>query len=180
MKPEIHQGDLDIALPIIRSINPKVVVDIGTYFGGSANLWRKEFNPFILITIDIRQWATVDPPTHSIIGDSHSNEILDKVRELLGGREIDFLFIDGDHHYESVKQDFNLYTPMVKKGGLVALHDIIYLNAENNVPPFWNELKQKYDYIEIAQDYDTTGVGIITMGEESRRTEHGSYHTWNP
>ena len=36
---------------------------------------------------------------------------------------LDFVFIDGNHSYESVKEDIQLYTPKVKKGGLIAGHD---------------------------------------------------------
>lgn len=38
-------------------------------------------------------------------------------------KPIDFLFIDGDHRYEAVKQDFEEWLPHVKKGGLIAFHD---------------------------------------------------------
>lgn len=34
-----------------------------------------------------------------------------------------FLFIDGDHTYPSVKQDYDDWTPCLRKGGLLALHD---------------------------------------------------------
>jgi hypothetical protein len=36
---------------------------------------------------------------------------------------IDFLFIDADHSYEAVKADWNEWSPKVKKGGYIALHD---------------------------------------------------------
>lgn len=36
---------------------------------------------------------------------------------------IDFLFIDGDHTYNAVKKDFELYYPKVKKNGLIFFHD---------------------------------------------------------
>lgn len=36
---------------------------------------------------------------------------------------IDLLFIDGDHEYEGVKLDCNLYLPKVRPGGLAAFHD---------------------------------------------------------
>lgn len=36
---------------------------------------------------------------------------------------IDFLFIDGDHNYEAVLRDFDQWTPFIKKGGLLAMHD---------------------------------------------------------
>lgn len=35
----------------------------------------------------------------------------------------DFIFIDGDHTYDAVYQDFELYLPKVKTGGLVFMHD---------------------------------------------------------
>ena len=36
---------------------------------------------------------------------------------------IGFLFIDGDHRYEGVKKDFELYSPKVKVDGIIAFHD---------------------------------------------------------
>ena len=38
-------------------------------------------------------------------------------------KEIDFIFIDGDHEYQSVVKDINNFIPHVKKGGLFAFHD---------------------------------------------------------
>jgi predicted O-methyltransferase YrrM len=50
-------------------------------------------------------------------------------------KRLDFLFIDGDHTYEGVKQDFEMYTPLVRKGGLVAMHDIV-------PPPAYTRLRR--------------------------------------
>jgi len=36
---------------------------------------------------------------------------------------LDFCFIDGNHSYEFVKEDIQLYLPKVKKGGLLGGHD---------------------------------------------------------
>lgn len=36
---------------------------------------------------------------------------------------LDFLFIDGDHSYEGVKRDIELWTPKVYHGGIIAGHD---------------------------------------------------------
>lgn len=36
---------------------------------------------------------------------------------------LDFLFIDGDHNYEAVLQDYNDWTPLLKTGGILAIHD---------------------------------------------------------
>lgn len=36
---------------------------------------------------------------------------------------LDFLFIDGDHTYDGVKQDFDLYYEKVRPGGYIYFHD---------------------------------------------------------
>lgn len=36
---------------------------------------------------------------------------------------VDLVFIDGDHSYEGVALDWRLYSPKVRVGGLVVLHD---------------------------------------------------------
>lgn len=38
-------------------------------------------------------------------------------------RPIDFLFIDGDHEFEAVRTDWQMWTPHLAHGGHVALHD---------------------------------------------------------
>jgi predicted O-methyltransferase YrrM len=43
----------------------------------------------------------------------------------LKDNKVDFLFIDADHSYEGVKKDFEMYSPLVRKGGIIAFHDII-------------------------------------------------------
>jgi len=37
--------------------------------------------------------------------------------------KIDFLFIDGDHSYEGVKKDFELYSQILSDSGIIIIHD---------------------------------------------------------
>jgi predicted O-methyltransferase YrrM len=37
--------------------------------------------------------------------------------------ELDFLFIDGDHGYEECLRDFKEWTPKLKKGAILGMHD---------------------------------------------------------
>jgi len=37
--------------------------------------------------------------------------------------KIDFLFIDGDHSYEGVKKDFDLYSTILSEKGVIVIHD---------------------------------------------------------
>jgi hypothetical protein len=49
-----------------------------------------------------------------------------------GGWGCRSLFIDGDHTYEGVRRDFEMYSPLVRKGGIIAFHDI-YPGPEESV-----------------------------------------------
>lgn len=54
---------------------------------------------------------------HLIRADSHKQETFEKVEKILNGRKIGFLFIDGDHTYEGVKKDFEMYNKLAVEGG---------------------------------------------------------------
>lgn len=68
--------------------------------------------------------------------------------DLFDDYSLDFVYIDANHTYESVKEDINLWYPKVKINGIVAGHDFIDLptfNQENydqgikNLPIYmWN------------------------------------------
>tara|TARA_R110000868_G_scaffold369704_1_gene633132 strand:+ start:870 stop:1517 length:648 start_codon:yes stop_codon:yes gene_type:complete len=79
---------------------------------------------------------------HLILGNSQNAECPAKVKELLGDEMLDFLFIDGDHSYAGVKTDFLTYSPLVRKGGLIAFHDICIHAPETGceVHKFWQEI----------------------------------------
>jgi len=105
-----------------------------------------------------------------IQGDSHSIETLRKIEVILRDNSVDFLFIDGDHSYEEVKKDFEMYSPLVRKGGIIAFHDIIpdhYTrygiktdSRAGEIYKFWNELKEKYEHLELVKDRNQDGYGI--------------------
>ena len=43
--------------------------------------------------------------------------------QLIEDRSLDFVFIDADHHYESVVQDIAAWAPKVRVDGIIAGHD---------------------------------------------------------
>ncbi len=98
--------------------------------------------------------------------DSHNQETLEEVKNILSGNQLDFLFIDGDHTYEGVKKDFEMYSPLVRKGGIIAFHDIINkdpLRKDIEVPKFWSVLKNRYRINEIIFDKFNYGIGLIFL-----------------
>jgi cephalosporin hydroxylase len=94
---------------------------------------------------------------HFIRGDSHHGKTLNQVvkiahkqnSNILKGKLfpepfIDFLFIDGDHTYEGVKNDWEMYSPFVKKRGLICFHDTVISDRHHErnvyVGEFWRDL----------------------------------------
>lgn len=170
-------------LKIYKKMNPKLILEIGTYDGGTLFFLSKFANPnATIITIDlpiIRQGVGYSPTKlpfyksfksrkqklYFIRDNSQSITAVKKVKKILKNKKIDVLFIDGDHTYKGVKKDFKNFNPFVKKGGLIALHDIVEhpqdLNCE--VYKFWNEIKEKYEYKEIIyqKEQKWAGIGVL-------------------
>lgn len=96
---------------------------------------------------------------HGVLGminilKGHSFEIIKNF-----DKEIDFLFIDGNHDYESVLQDYKDWSPHIKIGGYIAFHDVgaahttgpkqvVELEIANN--PSWGE-QRLVDELYVAK-----------------------------
>ena len=97
--------------------------------------------------------------------DSHKENTKQNLNEILNGSKIDFLLFDGDHSYEGIKKDWMMYSPMVKKGGIIVFHDICHHTKVPSckVDQFWMEIKDKYKTIEFIDDCDKTwgGIGVL-------------------
>jgi len=49
---------------------------------------------------------------------------------------LSFLFIDGGHGSEPAPRDFDLWTPWIEAGGILAIHDVFPDPADGGRPPF--------------------------------------------
>jgi predicted O-methyltransferase YrrM len=67
--------------------------------------------------------------------------------------------------YEGVKKDFEMYSPLVRKGGVIAFHEVAEdpTKSKCEVNKFWNEIKCNYRFSEFVNDWNqgTYGIGII-------------------
>ncbi len=103
-------------------------------------------------------------------GDSHDPEFKSEVKSEVG--KVDIVFIDGDHSYEGVKDDFYSYASLVKPNGYIILHDILDTPYHREcgcfVHEMWNELKAKYSTVEFLDPVDHTfmGIGVIKNFEK--------------
>jgi predicted O-methyltransferase YrrM len=49
---------------------------------------------------------------------------------------LSFLFIDGGHGSEPAHRDFELWTPWIEAGGILAIHDVFPYPADGGRPPY--------------------------------------------
>ena len=170
-KASQNPKELLLLLKMLDKIKPKVIVEIGVDQGYLLTTWRKAFDPQLLIGVElgnstkIAELGSLRDATF-IFGDSHHLYTKTRLQELLADRKIDLLFIDGDHTYEGVKQDFEMYAPLVREGGAIVLHDIKLTGKKweglVEVNRFWKELKLNYIHQEIwDQAGKGTGTGLI-------------------
>jgi hypothetical protein len=109
-------------------------------------------------------------------GDSHKQETKNSIMNLISKyvQYVDMLFIDGDHSYYGVMEDFYSYSAFVRSEGWIVFHDIRDTEYHRNLPPpdgpvevfkFWNMIKNKYESWEILDPDDSTymGIGVIRL-----------------
>jgi len=168
---------------LISKIRAKIILEIGTAQGGTLFLLAKLATPdSIVLSIALpnvgksegyflyripfyKSFASNNQKIRLIRKNSHDLATLGQIKKILKKKEIDVLFIDGDHSYEGVKQDFEMYAPLVKKNGIIVFHDIVVIPSDQtcNVNKFWEEIKTSYDYKEFVENWEqgSCGIGVI-------------------
>lgn len=99
--------------------------------------------------------------------------------------KIDYLHIDGDHSYEGVKKDFELYSTIMSENGMITIHDtdqnyhdtfVVTENSKENFVPFdgpckfikeleedkkWNLVNLK-NFRMFDKKVTSTGLALLT------------------
>lgn len=158
-----------------RGIVCPQVVEIGILDGAQKKFYEKVLCARH-IGIDVNPAAPAD-----IHGDSRDPQTRKELEERLAGGLIDLLFIDGDHTYDAVKSDYEMYAPLCRH--IAGLHDILTPKLHPRDPVdvirFWEELKaeNKTDTLLTIQHYNPRpaqafngrplGIGVIIKGDAS-------------
>jgi predicted O-methyltransferase YrrM len=184
------QAELAPLLGLVMPQRPRRVLEIGTARGGTLWAWcRVAAEDATVVSVDlpggpfggtgcdaslVRTFAGPGQTLALLEADSHVSETRAEVESLLAG-PVDLLFIDGDHTYDGVRVDYELYAPLVRRGGLVAFHDIVAGPAEyvGEVPRFWREFRGQPGSREIVDDVGSGGsklegcygIGLLTRVE---------------
>jgi len=180
IKPMQIASEIKRLLELLAGSKPRYVLEIGTANGGTLLLFaRAAAKDATIISIDLpggdygggysgwrvplyKKFASEGQKLHLLRRDSHTTATKELVQTLLETNMLDFLFIDGDHSYEGVKRDFQLYQDLVREGGIIALHDIAIHPPQSqcDVNKFWNEIKDQYQGVELIEDVKQGSCGI--------------------
>ena len=160
-------------LLLLKKLNIKSYIEIGCRWGGTFILtteYLKHFNNLTkCIAVDI-----IDSPVKEYCENTQFTEFKqintrsDDFDTYINENFFDLIFIDGDHSYEGVKND---YIKCKDSGRILVFHDIDN-DACYGVIQFWNELKHyesnNYTFYEFKDQYEDvfqrTGKKYLGIG----------------
>jgi len=176
VRPEIetyqNPWELEELVRIFDYHRPAKVLEIGSWDGGTLWHWLHNSDTVLAIDVGMRRaedwlnWAE-ELGTRLLLIQSYSQDHTTvKAASVCG--PYDFLFIDADHTYESVRADWDNYSPMVREGGLIALHDILP-RPGYGVSILWEQIKELPGtrWMEICQNEvmpgneGRCGIGLV-------------------
>jgi predicted O-methyltransferase YrrM len=175
--------ELSELLWLVEELAPQTVLEIGTYAGGTLYCLCRLAQPdATIVSIDkpmgrfgghytderAEEMQMLFPREQQALkliqDDSQLPSTLERLEGILDGRKLDLLFIDGDHTYEGVKSDFEMYSPLVREGGMIVFHDILDHGPDSGceVATYWNEIRDDYEHVELAvAPYRWGGIGVV-------------------
>lgn len=138
----IGKGPLDnwVYQEIIYETKPDVLIEAGTYVGGSALYFASIFDLVKrgrVLTIDIKVFPN-RPQNERItylVGSSTSDAIFQQVKNSIHPGEKVMVSLDSDHHKDNVLKELKLYSGLVTPGNYLVVEDTD-LNGHPVVPLF--------------------------------------------
>lgn len=180
--PIVDRNTLEIIKQIIRIHQTKRIIEIGTAIGYSSMQFASVSKDIHVTTIE-RDTEMIDQAKHNITSNQFTNQIeliegdaleqFDKVKS----QTFDMLFIDAAKAQS--KKFFELYTPLLKKGGIVVTDNVLYngfvsnidIVRSRNVRQMVKKVQQFNEWLMQNEQYTTNflnmddGLAISIKGE---------------
>ncbi len=175
-----HPTELREFLDLVRAEGIRSFLEIGSKWGGLLrDVGMAMPAGSRVVSIDLPEGTKAWPETritlprviedlkaagrdaHLIWGDSTDPTVVEAARAL---GTYDLIFIDANHTWSYVCEDWKNYSPM---GRRVGFHDIGwhrpagYAGSMIDVPRLWEKLKPAYRHVEIRHDVQDNGIGVL-------------------
>jgi predicted O-methyltransferase YrrM len=165
----------------LRGFRPRNVLEIGTV--GATFFVLSQLSTGKKACVDIRD---IRHRIHGFMfghewqffqGDSHSESTRDAIASYCGAYDV--IFIDGDHRYEGVARDFEMYRELLSERGVIMFHDVdpdhVFKDKEaGGVHRFWQELSEG---TKTMLRTDRSSGRVRFMGEPAH---FGGIGIWSP
>lgn len=132
-------GELISYINSFQNSKELTMIEIGSYIGESTTLFAKHFGKVISIDPFINDYDMTDDAcnhadfelvyekflqnTSKYYNLEHIKHTSKEAIEKFYLKDIDFVYIDGNHLYEFVKEDIINYLPIIKQNGFIGGHD---------------------------------------------------------
>jgi cephalosporin hydroxylase len=122
-------NDLWIYQEMLWEVKPDIIIECGTFHGGSTLYYAKLFDIMDsngeVITIDVDPMPEM--PVHKrityLIGSSTSPEIVQKIKKHVMDKKKVMVILDSDHTRDHVLKELELYHPFVSKDSYLVVED---------------------------------------------------------
>lgn len=125
----IQKSPLDcwVYQEILFDTRPDLIIETGTYLGGSALYFAHLLDNLgegAIVTIDLQQRGRVaHPRVTQLLGDTLSDAILSTVRERARAARRVMVVLDDDHSADHVLRELDVYADIVSRGCYLVVED---------------------------------------------------------
>ena len=118
-------GLIHLILDIVKIGENLTGVEVGSFIGESSTLFLSFPQITSLTCIDAHDQPLLRKRLQRFINDKRCVYVVDSSEKAAKAlcNTYDFVYIDADHSYQSVKQDIHLWFPKVRSGGVICGHD---------------------------------------------------------
>jgi len=179
--PSWHEH-IPFAFALVAAIQPRVLVELGTYRGDSYCAFCQVVDGLALPTTcyAVDTWQGDD---HA---DRHGEEVFEELRGYHDSRygrfsrlvrstfdearahfddgSVDLLHVDGLHTWEAVAHDFESWKAKLSDRAVVLFHDINVREREFGVWRLWKELADRHPGFAFVHGH---GLGVLAVGAEA-------------
>ncbi len=169
-------SELELMMDLYREKQPQRVLEIGVWDGGTLKQWLTQGQPEVVVAVDLDHrnrdaydgWRHPDTSLYCISGPSQDAW---QIAEMVFHAPYDWVFIDGDHGQWIVQSDVETCVPLIRKGGLLLLHDVeagAGFGGDTYAPR--TELRKlaaagykTWEWVDPAPSAAAHGIGVVQL-----------------
>lgn len=178
-------GHIPFAAWLMRTLQPKIFVELGTHTGNSyfsfcqarkegdlettcfaVDTWQGDEHAGYYgqdVFSDVNQYHEAHYASFSRL----LRMTFDEAVEAFPDGSVDLIHIDGLHTYDAVKHDFQTWLPKLSSTAVVLFHDTNVRGHGFGVWQFWSELAQNYPLnLEFVH---SNGLGVLQLADGEGR-----------